>query len=411
MYPPQRVFVRKSLVKNLKDQLIFGITKTTIDYYQKTFGQRYPFTKVDHVMCPDYKYGAMENVGCITYSDDIMCSSQHMSIPQLTFFCVVIQHELAHMWFGNLVTMQWWNDLWLNESFATALSYYACARGGEHVEEFKNESWLHFANYKRWGLNDDLMPTNHNIEADCESTDVSESLIDGITYGKGASLLKQLIFLMGWDAFTDGIKIYFQEFKWTNTTLHDFIGKLQEGYNKAHPNGDLNLESWADKWLRTKGPNKLTYEYDHDDGVLTSFKIRQAFCKHGDEVYRKQSINIGFFDESGGFTEHQKVVIEDKELTDIPQFVGLQVPQAILMNSNDHGFGVFVIDDKSIRFYEKNLSSIDNQLNKAVVISQLLIMMKQIMYPATRLPLILNQMMEEQNQNLINAVYMALVSA
>ena len=131
------------------------------------------------------------------------------------------------MWFGNLVTMQWWNDLWLNESFATAISYYACADGGPFVEEFKNESWLHFANYKRWGLNDDLMPTNHNIEADCENTDVSESLIDGITYGKGASLLKQLIFLMGWEAFTHGIKLYFKEFKWSNTNLTQFIDKLQ----------------------------------------------------------------------------------------------------------------------------------------------------------------------------------------
>lgn len=123
MYPPQRVYVRKSLIQNIKYELIFGITKTTLEFYQKNFGHRYPFSKVDHVMCPDYKYGAMENVGCITYSDDIMCSSQHMSVPQLTFFCVVVQHELCHMWFGNLVTMKWWNGLWLNEAFATALSY------------------------------------------------------------------------------------------------------------------------------------------------------------------------------------------------------------------------------------------------------------------------------------------------
>jgi aminopeptidase N len=190
MYVPQRVYVRESLVENLRYELIMGITKTTLDLYQKTYGHRYPFSKVDHVMCPDYKFGAMENVGCITYSDGIMCSSKTMSIPQLTFFCVVIQHELAHMWFGNLITMQWWNDLWLNESFATALSYYACSFGGKYVEEFKDESWLHFANYKRWGLIEDLLPSNHNIEANCESTDVSESLIDGITYGKGASLLK-----------------------------------------------------------------------------------------------------------------------------------------------------------------------------------------------------------------------------
>jgi len=219
MYPPQRVFVRESLVENLRLSLVTGVTKTTIDLYQKSFGQRYPFSKIDHVMCPDYKYGAMENVGCITYADSIVCSSKEMTIPQLTFFCVVIEHELAHMWFGNLVTMRWWNDLWLNESFATALSYYACSFGGEHVEEYKNEAWLHFAGYKRWGLSDDLQPTNHNIQADCESTDVSESLIDGITYGKGASLLKQLIYLMGWDTFCESLKIYFVRYAWQNTTL------------------------------------------------------------------------------------------------------------------------------------------------------------------------------------------------
>jgi aminopeptidase N len=250
-----------------------GITKTTLDLYQKTYGHRYPFSKVDHVMCPDYKYGAMENVGCITYSDRDMCSSKHMSIPELTHFCVVIQHELAHMWFGNLITMQWWNDLWLNESFATALSYYACSFGGPFVDEFRDESWLHFANYKRWGLVDDLRPSNHNIEAPCENTDVSESLIDGITYGKGASLLKQMIFQMGWDAFSGGLKIYFKKFAWTNTTLHDFISCLQAGYDKHHPQGDLKLDEWANQWLRTKGPNKVSYDIEEENGKIKSFKL------------------------------------------------------------------------------------------------------------------------------------------
>ena len=183
--------------------------------------------------------------------------------------------------------MQWWNDLWLNESFATALSYYACSFGGKYVDEFKDESWLHFANYKRWGLIEDLLPSNHNIEANCESTDVSESLIDGITYGKGASLLKQLIYQMGWDTFSEGLKIYFKKHAWTNTTLHDFISSLQAGYDKNHPQGDLNLEKWADQWLRTKGPNKVTYHIDSQNGKIQSFKLIQGFTKFGDHTFRK----------------------------------------------------------------------------------------------------------------------------
>jgi len=121
------------------------------------------------------------------------------------------------MWFGNLVTMNWWNDLWLNEAFATALSYKACSMGGLCVEEYKDESWLHMSGYKRWGIGEDLMPSNHNIQAECSTTDTAESLIDGITYGKGCSLIKQLIFLMGWETFCEGLKIYFKRNKWGNT--------------------------------------------------------------------------------------------------------------------------------------------------------------------------------------------------
>ncbi len=165
-------------------------------------------------MCPDYKFGAMENVGCITYSDSRFFHSKNLSIPDLTWVVVVIQHELCHMWFGNLVTMKWWDDLWLNEAFATALSYYACSLGGDYVDDYINESWLHMSGDKRWGLSEDLMPSNHKISADCPSTDTAESLIDGITYGKGSSLIKQLIFLIGWRTFTNGLKIYFKNFKW-----------------------------------------------------------------------------------------------------------------------------------------------------------------------------------------------------
>ena len=132
--------------------------------------------------------------------------------------------------------MKWWNDLWLNEAFATALSYKACAEGGEHVEEYKDESWIHMAIFKRMGIAQDLLPSNHNIDADCPNTDTAESLVDGITYGKGSSMIKQLIFLMGWDVFCAGLKIYFQRHKWGNTTLQDFISCMQTGYNNHNPN-------------------------------------------------------------------------------------------------------------------------------------------------------------------------------
>lgn len=139
---------------------------------------------------------------------------------------------------------------------------------------------------------------------------MSESLIDGITYGKGASLLKQLIYQMGWETFSEGLKIYFKKFAWTNTTLHDFISSLQAGYNKSHPDGDLNLDKWADQWLRTKGPNKITYDYTEENGKIKSFRLNQGFTKFGDQILRKQSFNIGYFDKQNTYHVIEKVQLE-----------------------------------------------------------------------------------------------------
>ena len=175
-------------------------------------------------MAPDYKYGAMENVGCITYNDGRLCESKDKSLPLQTWFCTVIQHELCHMWFGNLVTMQWWNDLWLNEAFATCLAWQACTlAGGEHVDKYKLEAYLEGCRYKAYGLREDMLPSNDSIQCDCPSTDKAESLINGITYGKGSSMIKQLIYLMEWETFCAGLRIYFKRHKWTNTKLEDFI--------------------------------------------------------------------------------------------------------------------------------------------------------------------------------------------
>jgi aminopeptidase N len=194
------------------------------------------------------------------------------------------------MWFGNLVTMDWWDDLWLNEAFATCLSYKACSMGGPWVDNMKGEAWIHMAGYKRYGLNDDLLPTTRGIQSNCTSTDEAESMIDGITYGKGCSVIKQLIFLLGWDNFCAGLHLYFQRYCWGNTTLEDFIMSLQDGYNqeveKSGEGEKIDLMEWSNMWLRTKGPNKISLVYENDNGKIKNAQIKQAFCKYGDEIYR-----------------------------------------------------------------------------------------------------------------------------
>ena len=173
--------------------------------------------------------------------------------------------------------------------------------------------------YKRWGLGEDLMPSNHKIQADCPSTDMAESLIDGITYGKGSSMIKQLIFLMDWKTFCAGLKIYFQRFRWKNTSLEDFIGCLQIGYNENKPDEPLDLNEWSRDWLQTKGANRIQAEFDQADGKFTRFVLRQTPCKYADQTFRKQTINIALLDDEGIELEKvQRVVIDNKELTLVP---------------------------------------------------------------------------------------------
>ena len=198
---------------------------------------------------------------------------------------------------------------------------------------------------------------------------MAESLIDGITYGKGSSLIKQLIFLMDWNTFCAGLKIYFKRHKWGNTDLTDFITCLQIGYDENKPQEPLDLNQWSQDWLQTKGVNKMTAEFDSADGKFKHFQIRQAPCKYADQKFRKQTINIAFYNDEGGLIETiERVNIQNKELTELECFKDKQVPAAVLLNSDDWGFGHFLLDDGSIKVFEEKLSKVQNKVDRAVVI-------------------------------------------
>jgi aminopeptidase N len=412
MHIPQRIYVRKSMDDYVRPKMVFGVTKTTIELYQKNFGARYPFSKVDHVMCPDYKYGAMENVGCITYADNLLFKAKDLTVVDLTWIVVVIQHELCHMWFGNLVTMEWWDDLWLNEAFATSLSYKACSMGGAFVDDYIDESWLHMSAYKRWGLGEDLMPSNHNIQAECASTDTAESLINGITYGKGSSIMKQLIFLIGWETFTNGLKIYFQRHAWGNTVFKDFIGAIQDAIKESNLEKKYDLFDWGKDWIQTKGSNRITQHYEVKDGKIQNYEIKQVPCKYADEIYRFQSFNVGLYDKDGKLVEKvENVALDKTEVTKIPQMDGKPATAAVLLNCDDWGFGHFILDDDTIKVFENSLGNVASNIDRAVIVGQISAMMKQIEFPANKLSGFLKQLMNEQNQNLINAVVQACMVA
>lgn len=230
------------------------------------------------------------------------------------------------------------------------------------------------AGYKRWGLQEDLMPSNHKIQADCPSTDTAESLIDGVTYGKGSSMIKQLIFLMGWEAFTHGLKIYFKRHAWGNTELPDFIGALQDGFNEKNAEGDkgkelLDLNEWARTWLQTIGCNEIKCAYTQNDNKFEQFTITQTPAKNSEPIDRKQCINIGLYDEEAQLIEViERVNIQPREKTVVEALAGKEVPAAILVNNDDWGFGYFILDDTSIRVFENKLSQMENPLNRVVII-------------------------------------------
>ena len=217
---------------------------------------------------------------------------------------------------------------------------------------------------------------------------------------------------MGWNTFTQGLKIYFNKYKWGNTTLPDFIKSIQQGYDESNPYEPLDLTQWARDWIQTKGANKIKAEFTEEEGKITDFKIRQTPCKYADEVYRQQRFNIGLYDENGHLTDKiTEFNLQAEEVTPVPQMIGKELSAAFLLNSDDWGFGYFELDEASVKVFEQSLSKVGDQLDRAVVIGQILSMMRQLAYPATRMPIIMNQLMDEDNQNLINALFGAFVLA
>src|SRR2546423_783472 len=261
---PLAVAIRTSLAQYLRPEEIFEVTRQGFDFFTEKFQRDYPFAKYDQLFVPEFNAGAMENAGCVTFREEMIFRSK-VTDAAYEQRAEVILHEMAHMWFGDLVTMQWWNDLWLNESFATFTAFYSMVA----ATRFK-DAWTTFANgEKSWGYRQDQLPSTHPIVA--EIGDLEDVMVnfDGITYAKGASVLKQLVAWVGDDHFFEGVRAYFDRHEWRNTTLADLLGALEETSGR-------DLKEWAKLWLETAGPNTLRPVYEVDDaGNFTSFTVEQ----------------------------------------------------------------------------------------------------------------------------------------
>ncbi|OLZ65729.1 aminopeptidase N [Streptomyces sp. IMTB 2501] len=363
---PLGIYCRPSLAEFLDSDAIFEVTRQGFDWFQEKFDCAYPFAKYDQLFVPEFNAGAMENAGAVTIRDQYVFRSK-VTDAAYEVRAETILHELAHMWFGDLVTMEWWNDLWLNESFATytSIACQAAAPGSRWPH-----SWTTFANsMKTWAYRQDQLPSTHPIMADIRDLDDVLVNFDGITYAKGASVLKQLVAYVGEDEFFKGVQAYFKRHAFGNTRLSDLLGALEETSGR-------DLKTWSKKWLETAGINILRPEVATDaSGSITSFAVRQeapalpAGAK-GEPVLRPHRIAIGFYDldaASGKLVRTERVELDvDGELTAVPQLNGKRRPAVILLNDDDLSYAKVRLDEQSLAFVTEHLGDFTESLPRAL---------------------------------------------
>ncbi len=333
---------RKSLAKYLDPDELFDITKAGFDFYQDLFDYPYMTKSYDQIFCPEYKFGAMENLGCVTYSERMVFRSK-VTEAEREQRAEVILHEMAHMWFGDLVTMRWWNDLWLNESFATYISYLA----KERATRFTN-SWVSFASgEKNWAYRQDQLPTTHPIVADIPDIDALHLNFDGITYAKGASVLKQLVAWVGEKSFFEGLRRYFKTHEWDNTELPDFLAPLAEESGR-------DLISWSKEWLETSGVDTIRM-----DG--------NTVVQEGD-LLRGHRMAIGLFDAGSKSLDLRREIELDVvgARTEVPELADEAPADLVLPNHKDLAYCKIRFDERSLQTLTDRLRDLNDPLARTL---------------------------------------------
>ncbi len=358
---PLSISCRQSLVDYLDADRIFGITKAGFAVFEEHFGVAYPFTDYAQVFVPEFNAGAMENAGCVTIRDEYLFRSRTTNAAYEGRDNTIL-HELAHMWFGDLVTMTWWDDLWLNESFAEWASHFAQARIREKTGT-GDDPWATFANSRKtWAYRQDQLPSTHPIAADMVDLEAVELNFDGITYAKGASALRQLVAFVGEDEFLAGVRAYFAKHAWSNTRLADLLSALTEASGR-------DLSRFAADWLQTAGVNTLRAEFDtDDDGRFTRFAIRQTAPELWPTL-RQHRLAVGLYQlVDGRLTRVHRVETDiDGELTEIEDLVGQAQPDLILLNDDDLTYAKIRFDQRSMATLVDHMASLDSALSRALV--------------------------------------------
>jgi len=349
-------YCRQSLVGHLDTEELLLLTKQGFEFFEDAFDFPYPFDKYDQLYVPEYNSGAMENAGAVTLRDEYLPRSRQ-DTAFYEFRCSVILHEMAHMWFGDLVTMRWWDDLWLNESFAEWACYHAAVQNTSYTE-----SWTGFTNArKNWALRQDQLPSTHPIAADNYDLRAVEVNFDGITYAKGASVLKQLVAWVGLDEFLHGLRQYFKDHAFANAEFVDLMTALEKSSGRE-------LDAWAKEWLQTSGVNTLSAEFELDaEGGYSSFAVRQTAVDEN-RTLRRHRLGIGLYDERDGHIVRRRYVEVDigGELTELDELVGEQQPDLLLLNDGDLTYAKIRLDERSMSTVVHGLRKLDDSLARAL---------------------------------------------
>ncbi|MEV5897923.1 aminopeptidase N [Nonomuraea fuscirosea] len=354
---PLGVYCRASLAEHLDADNILEVTRQGFDFFHRVFGVRYPFGKYDQLFVPEFNAGAMENAGCVTFLEDYVFRSR-VTDAIVERRAETILHEMAHMWFGDLVTMRWWDDLWLNESFATYMSVLAQAE----ATRWGKGAWTTFANVeKAWAYRQDQLPSTHPIAADIPDMQAVEVNFDGITYAKGASVLKQLVAYVGLDNFLAGVRDYFAEHAWGNTELKDLLTALERTSGR-------DLSSWSKEWLETSWVNTLRPAFEVSGGRFTKFEVLQE-APADYPTLRSHRVAIGLYSLADGKLTRTKRVELDVvgARTDVAQLVGEEQPDLVLLNDDDLTYAKVRLDETSMRtLVEGGITAFTESLPRAL---------------------------------------------
>ncbi|OMG23754.1 aminopeptidase N [Actinomyces naeslundii] len=361
---PLGVYCRKSLVEHMDSAEILDLTKRGFAYYEDLFATPYAFTKYDQIFVPEFNAGAMENAGCVTHRDDYIFRSRPVE-ARVERRAVTILHELAHMWFGDMVTMTWWNDLWLNESFAEFTSTLATAE----ITRW-DEAWTTFQTLEKgWAYNQDQLSSTHPVAAEINDLHDVEVNFDGITYAKGASVLAALVGYVGRENFFAGIQRYLSAHAYSNAELGDLLRELEAVSGR-------DLSSWTRLWLQEAGVTTLRLEVVTDaDGVITQAAVRQEIPADSPASLRPHRVAIGSYSPTGrGADTHlertDRIELDvDGELTQVPELVGAKRADVLVLNDDDLTYAKVRLDEESLSQGLTHIEAFAESLPRSIVLA------------------------------------------